>query len=302
MIDEQAGQSPAPRQWTEADIYKNLSPLSEVLPETPEPPQSPPTARDQLHQSVRFAIADPGHFLPRKADEPVSHWSARAVMDVLGMLDMRGAPVEGYTVLASQSVPAVPETSTGGADSGEGDKDAQGADEADYVTMPVTPQYVATRAIANIIDEHFGDDYEAAAWAAAEEIVRQGYAYPRLSSPLSREELGRRVADACVQWSREDDEREGASATWDALNSHRRELYMRVGEAMFGLGMTFSPAPSLLSDSETEPDAMQWGYREHVGEDVDPVREEYARFRAQDEHLKLVQREVRFGPWIEVTS
>jgi hypothetical protein len=59
---------------------------------------------------------------------------------------------------------------------------------------------------------------------------------------------------------------------------------------------------SPLPDSETEPDAMQWGYREHPYEDVDPVREEYARFRAQDEHLKLVQREVRYGPWIEVTS
>jgi hypothetical protein len=61
-------------------------------------------------------------------------------------------------------------------------------------------------------------------------------------------------------------------------------------------------APSPLPDSETEPDAMQWGYREHPAEDVEPVLEKYARFRAQDEHLTLVQREVRYGPWIEVTS
>jgi len=59
------------------------------------------------------------------------------------------------------------------------------------------------------------------------------------------------------------------------------------------------PWPKLkrLPADEVEPDAMQWGYREHEGEIVDPVREEYARFRAADDHLTLVQREVRFGPW-----
>jgi hypothetical protein len=232
MIDEQAGQSPAPRQWTEADIYKNLSPLSEVLPETPEPPQV---------DAVPLEVYSKHQYNTRQMREPdqledlctCGEWVA----------DWLEHHAEEAAKLASQSVPAVPEASTGGADSGEDSSDAQGAAEPDYVTVPITPQYLATRAIANIIDEHFGDDYEAAAWAAAEEIVRQGYAYPRLSSPLAREELGRRVADVCVKWSREDDEREGASATWDALNSHRRELYMRVGEAMFGLGMTFSPAP-----------------------------------------------------------
>lgn len=98
----------------------------------------------------------------------------------------------------------------------------------------------------------------------------------------------------------DDDAAEREAAIANVVEMHRllNVRAERLAEAHEKLRALSSPLP----DSETEPDAMQWGYREHVGEDVDPVREEYARFRAQDEHLKLVQREVRFGPWIEVTS
>jgi hypothetical protein len=106
------------------------------------------------------------------------------------------------------------------------------------------PNYVTIRAIASIIDEHYGDDTEATAWQAAQAIVDGGYAYPRLQSPLTREELGRRVCEVCLKWSREDD-RPGSTATWDTLDDGLRELYMRTGEALFALGMTFSPAPPL---------------------------------------------------------
>lgn len=70
--------------------------------------------------------------------------------------------------------------------------------------------------------------------------------------------LGRRVADVCLKWSREDDERPGAGATWDTLDGRLRELYMRCGEALFGLGMTWSPVPV-----REEPRNDDWCRAEH---------------------------------------
>lgn len=85
-----------------------------------------PVDRKLLHENVRFAIADPGHFLSRKDGEPVSHWSARAVMDVLGLLGMLGAPGDGYATLPASSVAVSGATAASPeGEGGEGQNDAQ---------------------------------------------------------------------------------------------------------------------------------------------------------------------------------
>lgn len=59
-----------------------------------------------------------------------------------------------------------------------------------------------------------------------------------------REELGHRVCEVALKWSREQDDRPGATATWEELTPEFRELHMRVGETLFALGMVWSPVPT----------------------------------------------------------
>jgi hypothetical protein len=111
----------------------------------------------------------------------------------------------------------------------------------------------------------------------------------------SREELGHRIREVWVRWAREQaDPKSSWLLPWEDLDDGQREVDMRMGEALFGLGMVWSPVPSPLPDSETE-----WGCRDRHGRVHSVGVENEAQARSM-RSMTPVRREV--GPWIEVTS
>jgi hypothetical protein len=131
------------------------------------------------------------------------------------------------------------------------------------------------------------------------------------TGPLSREQLGEKVRAVATAWSLESADRPGAGLqTWEQLEPDLQEMYMRCGEALFGLGMTWSPVPSPLPDSETEPTEIsreiQYGVRDQSGNTNGPhsYRDAVA-IHFGNPTLEIVQREAEIrtvpGPW-QVTA
>lgn len=198
-------------------------PLSEVLPETPEPPRED----EDLFPS---ALAEHCYF------EGCQEW-------ITGSSDYCPEHAKLYApVPASQSVPAVPVSSTGGKETEEAAEKSEldGESACEHGTAAGTY-----------------------CWPCAQHdrgVQLAAYAAPVPPSPLpavgphpSREELGHRIREVWVRWAREQaDPKASWLLPWEDLDDGQREVDMRMGEALFGLGMTWSPVPSPLPDSETE--------------------------------------------------
>ena len=87
--------------------------------------------------------------------------------------------------------------------------------------------------------------WRAIAGDVARAITEAGWRPPLPNAPrLSREDLGRRIREVWVRWAREQAEPKPSwLLSWEDLDDGQREVDMRMGEALFALGMTWSPAP-----------------------------------------------------------
>jgi hypothetical protein len=230
-----------------ASIPTRLWPLSEVLPETPEPPREDwqPKPGERVIGKL-FSHPDDdieGEFVGHRGDFVSNLNVGAALWCAVLRATLRPA--------ASQSVPAVPVSSTGGKETGEA---AETATEALRDALADLLDAAMERNQGASLDSIEAWDFEADLLPIADAILAAGWRPPLpATGPLSREQLGEKVRAVATAWSLESDDRPGAGLqTWEQLEPDLQEMYMRCGEALFGLGMTFSPVPASLPDRETE--------------------------------------------------
>jgi len=268
-------------QWMPwAKVLEHYGPLSEVLPETPEPP------RDLQAEATRWAV---GQALARGEEIEIPGMGIVALDEepVPSQLD------EEDPVPASQSVPAVPVSSTGGKETGEEAETATEALSGDTEWALSDPKTELTKTLAEAAAIPQAEAAKVAAFLIDEESWRPPLpvcdcepfaACPHIEQADPNEQAAIQLGycEASVQASADPEDGEQCPNLREPgyVNCHLHRS-------------------SLLPDSETE-----WGIRPvGQGEVEETGAEEWARaVSARMPTLYVTVSRRAAGPWIEATS
>jgi hypothetical protein len=299
--------------WSDLDDEYDMGwPLSEVLPETPEPPREDDKIYPTWTDETVAALND---FQHRGGMHPFTCPGSHDRETVLiatssGWMCPRGSTC-GYTqgwahsfmadrsawptcpFPASQSVPAVPVSSTGGKETGEGDETATGAE-----ALSGEPKSWLAGFIYGFAGNVSQGDAGVAAAEIIDEFVRVGW-----RPPLP--DCGCQLFDFCEKCWGPEQQREfeirqlayceaSVQASADPEDGEQCSNPRKPGSIYCE-----RHTPSPLPDSETE-----WGWRNSAGDCAAYTERAARRYVkvAPPNHRPLVLIRRAVGPWIEVTS